>query len=39
MRDFQNTFETRKQSFNSDFPICMTVPLKKLKTKIRAFRV
>ena len=27
MRNFQDTFETRKQSFSSAFPICMTVPL------------
>ena len=28
MQNFQDTFETRKQSFLSDFSICMTVPLK-----------
>ena len=28
MRNFQDTFETRKQSFISAFSICMTVPLK-----------
>ena len=28
MRKFQDTFETRKQSFISVFSICMTVPLK-----------
>ena len=39
MRDFQNTFETRKQSLNSDFSICTAVPLKKLETNIRGFRV
>ena len=27
MRNFQNTFETRKRSFVSAFSICMTVPL------------
>ena len=27
MRNFQDTFETRKQSFISVFSICMTVPL------------
>ena len=28
MRNFQDTFETRKQSFMSTFPICMSVPLR-----------
>ena len=28
MRNFQDTFETRKRSFISAFAICMTVPLK-----------
>ena len=27
MRNFQNTFETRKRSFINVFSICMTVPL------------
>ena len=27
MRSFQDTFETRKQSFISAFLMCMTVPL------------
>ena len=27
MRNFQDTFETRKRSFTSAFSICMTVPL------------
>ena len=27
MRNFQDTFETRKRSFVSAFSICMTVPL------------
>ena len=27
MRNFQDTFETRKQSFISAFSICMSVPL------------
>ena len=33
MRNFQNTFKTRKRSFISAFSICMTVPLKKMVTK------
>ena len=28
MRNFQNTFDTRKQSFISAFSICMILPLK-----------
>ena len=28
MRNFQDTFKTRKQSFINAFSICMTVPLK-----------
>ena len=28
MENFQDTFETRKQSFISAFSICMSVPLK-----------
>ena len=28
MRNFQDTFETRKRSFISTFSICMTVPFK-----------
>ena len=28
MRNFQDTFETRKRSYISAFPVCMTVPLK-----------
>ena len=31
MRNFQDTFETRKQSFISFFSICMTVPLNMLQ--------
>ena len=31
MRNFHDTFETRKQSFISAFSICMTVPLMKAK--------
>ena len=31
MQNFQDTFETRKQSFISAFAICMTVPLKFIK--------
>ena len=27
MRNFQDTFETRKQSFINVFSICMTVPI------------
>ena len=27
MRSFQDTFQTRKQSFISAFSVCMTVPL------------
>ena len=27
MRNFQDTFETRKRSFNSAFSICIAVPL------------
>ena len=27
MRNFQDTFETRKRSFMSAFSICMTAPL------------
>ena len=29
MRNFQDTFETRKRSFISAFSICMTVPLRR----------
>ena len=29
MQNFQDTLETRKQSFISAFSICITVPLKK----------
>ena len=29
MRNFQHSFETRKQSFIGAFSICMTLPLKK----------
>ena len=31
MRNFQDTFETRKRSFISAFSICMTVPIKHVK--------
>ena len=34
MRNFQDTFETRKPSFISAFLICMTLPLK-TPTKIQ----
>ena len=34
MRNFQDTFETRKRSFISTFSICMTVPLKKVSAKL-----
>ena len=30
MRNFQDTFETRKRAFISDFSICVTVPLRKM---------
>ena len=30
MRNFQDTFETRKQSFVSAFSICMTVSLRSI---------
>ena len=30
MRNFQDTFETRKRSFICAFSICMTVPLSKI---------
>ena len=30
MRNFHDTFETRKRPFISDFSICMTVPLRKM---------
>ena len=33
MRNFQNTFKTRKRSFISAFSICMTVPLRKNFTR------
>ena len=33
MRSFQDTFETRKQSFISAFSIRITVPLKKIYNK------
>ena len=32
MRNFQNTFETRKRSFISVFSILLTVPLRKIQT-------
>ena len=35
MRNFQDTFKTRKRSFISAFSICMTVPLRKDKVLIR----
>ena len=45
MRNFQDTFETRKRSFISPFSICMTVSLSKyihiekvLKTICRVLR-
>ena len=34
MQNFQDTFETRKQSFISAFSICMTVPIKQFKQLI-----
>ena len=33
MRNFQDTFATPKRSFISSFTICMTVPLRFLKTQ------
>ena len=36
MRKFQDTFETRKQSFISAFSICITVPLNAAKLNLRA---
>ena len=33
MRNFEDTFETRKRSLFSAFSICMTVPLKKKDLK------
>ena len=30
MRNFQDTFETRKRSFSNAFSICMTAPLRKV---------
>ena len=35
MRNFQDTFETRKRSFISVFSICMTVPLRKVTQIIK----
>ena len=35
MRNFQNTFKTRKRSFFSAFSICMTVPLIKMNFHVR----
>ena len=35
MSNFQNTFETRRLSFISDFPICMTIPLSIKRNKIK----
>ena len=35
MRNFQDTFETRKRSFISAFSISMTVPLKYLQNKAK----
>ena len=34
MRNFQDTFETRKRSFIGAFPVCMTVPLMQLIDQI-----
>ena len=36
MRDFQDTFETRKQSFIGAFSICMTVPLRQHGVSLKA---
>ena len=35
MRNFQDTFESLKQSFISVFSICMTVPLKEAKLRLK----
>ena len=37
MRNFQDTFETRKRSFNSPFSFCLTVPLSDLILRIKVF--
>ena len=34
MRNFQDTFKTRKQSFISAFSICMTIPSKATNTDV-----
>ena len=34
MQNFQDTFETRKQSFINTFSICMTIPLTLLMMKV-----
>ena len=37
MQNFQDTFQTRKQSFISAFSICMTVPLTFSKSLLKLF--
>ena len=36
MRNFEDTFETRKRSFISAFSICMIVPLKMVKINMKS---
>ena len=36
MRNFQDTFETRKRLFISAFSICMTVPLRKTQAPTKS---
>ena len=38
LRNFQDTFETRKRSFISALSVCMTVPLKGLIFAVISFR-
>ena len=39
MRNFQDTFETRKRSFINAFSICMTVPLWKISILAKLFKM
>ena len=39
MRNFMDTFETRKRSFISAFAICMTVPLSTRQDVDTAFKI
>ena len=36
MRNFQDTFETRKRLFINAFSICMTVPLRKTQARTKS---